>query len=461
VPDLVFSEMKFLQKRDEPNLLPQPDVPKKRKRDYVRTKDGEISNFFTSGCPESAEQTENKHSSHTSIQKTKRRHRDQASMTGVAVPMVEEADQESLLGDGSRYPRHESTSYVSWSESIRAPSTAPARPRADDDISHGQHDPGSYKHCESKTDRGESPSIRPALPPVAKQPTDDISGRFRVSSLAPSYSRISRSQSCPQHSSSPQRLNLVDRSTKLQSADTACSPSSMPPAVPPNPSTDTGPRLSGRFSNNVRPETFPDLRRQTCAVSQHEKLDDQNQGYEEDVETSSDLGRVLQVCKDALYKQDWADIPQRSLVRSPEPSLPTQPARRQCGTSSHTQAHRIPTVRFAEPPGQYQAQSTFARPGIYEQQEQDACPVWNVSGSEGIGDDPWACGQEYMDEHGGEYYDGGDWDDMLEQAMPHGSGHMNEMCMAGGAFAVDDVREDLQPGNDVVAPGFWRPNKLY
>lgn len=57
VPDLVFSEMKFLQKeKDQPeSALPQSVPKKKRKKDHVNTKEDEISAFFTAVRPALAE----------------------------------------------------------------------------------------------------------------------------------------------------------------------------------------------------------------------------------------------------------------------------------------------------------------------------------------------------------------------------------------------------------------------
>ena len=149
----------------------------------------------------------------------------------------------------------------------------------------------------------------------------------------------------------------------------------------------------------------------------------------------------------------------------PELSYPAQSVRKQHRTNSGISTRRIPTVRFAEPPCQYPAQSAFAGPGIYEQQEQRQYPIWGVPGTGHLDDYPRALEEEYGDENSALYYDDQDpdWnmDDMLEASMLHGSDDNGEMGMAGSVFPMDNVNEDRRPGNDVVAPGFWRPNKLY
>lgn len=455
--------MKFLQKHNEFKPPPQPDVPrKKRKIDHTHTKDEEISTFFTTGRHTLAQKLQDKTASHSSVREKKRRHHSHSSTTDVAIPTAEPADRVSLPHLDSQYPRHESASYVSWSESIRALSTTSAHHQADDDAPHGWHDSDRYGHCKSKRKRPERAFKQPELPSVAKQTTDDTVGCFRVSSLAPSHSRVFRSQSCPQQASSPKRVNLVDRSAKLQSTATAYSSSSMPPVVPPYPSIDAGSGLAANSSNSPRFGKASDLRKETRPASQHRILDDGYNNCGEDQETSSDLEKVLEVCKDTLYNQYRAAPSPRSGANRPEQLLPMQSADRPHRTSSRMPTQRIPTVRFAELPIQHHVQSTFAGPGIYEQQEQHQYSSLGVSSNEALGDDPWALEQDYMDDDMAMCYDDVDWDDTLEESMLYEFGDNNEMCVAEGTFAVDHISEkDSWPSSHDVVPGFWRPNKLY
>ncbi|EUC36682.1 hypothetical protein COCCADRAFT_2333 [Bipolaris zeicola 26-R-13] len=462
LPDLVFSEMKFLHKHEEPKPPPQPDVPrKKRKIDHTHTKDGEISTFFTTDRHTLAQKVQDKPASHSSVREKKRRHHYHSPTTDVAIPTVEPADQMFLPHSDIQYPRHESTRCVSWSESIRALSTTSAHHQADDDAPHEWHDSDRYGHCKSKMKRPERTFKQPELPSVAKQTTDDTAGYFRVSSLAPSHSRMSRSQSCPQQASSPKRVNLVDRSAKLQPTGAAYSSSSMPPAVPAYPSTDAGLVLAANRSNSPRFGKSSILR-EIRPVSQHQVLDDGYNNCGEDQETSSDLEKVLQVCKDTLYNQRRAAPSPRNGANRSEHLLPMQSADQPRRTSWHMPTQRIPTVRFAQLPVQYHVQPTFSGPSIYEQQEQHQYQPLRVSGNEALGDDPWAFEQEYMDDDMAICYNDVGWNDTIEASILNELGDSNEMYVAEGAFGVDHIGEDSWPSNNHdVAPGFWRPNKLY
>lgn len=447
VPDLVFSEMKFLQKHDESKPPPQPDVSRK-KRKIDHTKDEEISTFFTTGRHTLAQKVQDEPASHSSVREKQRRHHNHSSMTDVAIPtVVEPVDRVSFPNLNGQHPRHESTSCVSWSGSIRALSTTSAHHQADDDAPHDWHDSDRYGHCRSKPNRPQRTFKQPEPPSVAKQTTDDAPGCFRVSSLAPSHSRGYRLQSCPQQASSPKQVNLVDRSAKLQTTGTAYSSSSMPPAVPPYPNMHAYPGLAAKRSNSPRVGRPSDLRKEPRPVSKHRILDDDYNDGGEDQETSSDLEMVLQVCKDTFYNQHRSAPSPRSGANRSEQLLPMQSADRPHRTNSRVPTQRIPTVRFAELPAQHYVQPTFRGPSIYEQQAQHQYLPLGILGNEAVGDDPWAFEQEYMDNGMAMDYGDGDWDDPLEESMLHG--------------LENHISEDSWPINRHVAPGFWRPNKLY
>ncbi|KAJ4382869.1 hypothetical protein N0V86_002094 [Didymella sp. IMI 355093] len=139
LPDLVFSEMKFLRNNHGGNnhTTQAPDAKKKRKKDHARTREEDISAFFTTARPV-LEDTDG------DIQANGRRppgasagtkadgprptrYLSKASET--ACPIVESEGKASYLGFGSRGPQHDSTSYFSWSESIHAPSVTPGKRR--------------------------------------------------------------------------------------------------------------------------------------------------------------------------------------------------------------------------------------------------------------------------------------------------------------------------------------------
>ncbi|KAF2204474.1 hypothetical protein GQ43DRAFT_161168 [Delitschia confertaspora ATCC 74209] len=135
LPDLVFSEMKFLQKHtDEPEAQSQQGTKvKRRKKDHLKAKQEEISAYFTASRPVLAKKDANNPSNPQppvpSISPAADLYRQRHSSILVDNPIlsVELPEKSSYLGFGSRGPRHESGSYISWSESVRAPS--PVRPK--------------------------------------------------------------------------------------------------------------------------------------------------------------------------------------------------------------------------------------------------------------------------------------------------------------------------------------------
>ncbi|KAI4948730.1 hypothetical protein J4E86_008079 [Alternaria arbusti] len=96
LPDLVFSEMKFLQQhKDEPEPVPRTEASKKkRKKDNEQMKEGEISAFFTSARPALVDKDTNTLPQHP-VPKAKRRRRDQSSADDTAIPTVEATGQAS------------------------------------------------------------------------------------------------------------------------------------------------------------------------------------------------------------------------------------------------------------------------------------------------------------------------------------------------------------------------------
>ncbi|KAL7778948.1 hypothetical protein CFE70_008451 [Pyrenophora teres f. teres 0-1] len=177
--------MKFLQKEKvQPEANREPEVAKKkRKKDHAQTKEGEISAFFNATRPELTESDENTRPEHAAILDDKRRAYNQHPPINTTIPTVELTDKASYLGFESRRPRHGSTSYVSWSESIHAPSTTPARLPIEADTIHGQRDSDLRGRYKRKTDREKDQSKRPAPPTARKQADDHIAERFRVPSL--------------------------------------------------------------------------------------------------------------------------------------------------------------------------------------------------------------------------------------------------------------------------------------
>jgi hypothetical protein len=461
VPDLVFSEMKFLQKQHQDSLLAPK---KKRKRDHTQTKEGEISAFFTSVRPALTETNANttvKQSKpgHDALVGNRQRDRAHSSVDDAAIPTTETAKKASYLGFGSRGPRHDSNSYVSWSESMRAPSTTPAPPHIEPVVSRDQPVSDLYQRLKSNNHGDNTPFKRPAPPSPTKQRAEGTTEHVRVSSVAPSHNRVSRSQSYP-HTSSPQRLNLVDRSAKLHSTDTAGSPSSMPPFVPTHARANVHHAQSASSSKGVRSRS-PIAGVDTLADDQQH---DPSSGYieaEDMLPMSSDLGRVLQQCNDTFQEKRYAATPRRRHTEQIDPSYSTYTTRQQDRTHTRPTAQRVSTVRFAEPPYQGPVLPNFTGPSIYEQQAQRQQLPLEVPVEDDIDQGSYSLEPQYFEENDGLQYDGQNWDEMAEEPMSYGVVKGPGTYAVGDAFTADEAGQDQRPENNVVAPGFWRPNKLY
>ncbi|KAF1839954.1 uncharacterized protein K460DRAFT_297270 [Cucurbitaria berberidis CBS 394.84] len=404
LPDLVFSEMKFLQQhKDQPEPTPQAGVlEKRRKSDHAHMKEGEISAFFTSVRPALAERDDNtqmnggRHSLDTPLEAS-RPEREPSLVGDVAtptIPTVDMPDKASYLGSGGRGLRHESTSVMSWSES-----SAPRR-------------------------------------------TNGTSERFVLSSTAPSLHRVSRSQSYPQHTSSPRRVNLVGRAAKFQSTDSVDSPSSMPSVLPVRVSVD---------AQQVRntPSSKATSRSGTNSFSNHRQpaVNGEENIAGVDPPASSGFGRLLRQCNSTVYESRQIVSPhRRQTVRNAPSSSPFvykvegQTSMDRCYTSP-----RVPTVRFAGIESRAPPLASFAGPSIYEQQAQRL----QRTEERNLLDDFDVIEQDYLDGDGDMGYANQSWEGLPEEPRCH------EGVVSEGA------ERHLVLGNTVVAPGFWRPNRLY
>jgi hypothetical protein len=462
VPDLVFSEMKFLQKEKD---LPDPDPPqgvpnKKRKKDHAHNKEGEISAFFNSVRPPLAEKDGNIYTNKVQkvgggITATGHCERDHSTKSSGVVPTSGMASKDSYLGFGSRGPRHESTSYVSWSGSVQAPDMAPQRPKHLPAVDHDQSK--YFKHYQAGSDAsgaGATDYKHPAHPVVNEKPRGGTSiERFRISSVAPSQQRMSRSHSYPQHTSSPRKLNLVDRAAKFQSTESVASPSLMPPHAPHRTRAEhqcSKPRIKSRFEEH---EDTAHSAVDTTLSHQHNDTDSEANMYDMERETSSDLGRVIQRCNHKFREQRrTTEMYERHPVHRPSNTLPIGCAGKQ----------RRPAVRFSEVEMPSPMIPNFPGASFYEQQAQwQQVPPQKALGAEYplekpyFGEDNFTYQQDDMSTH--EH----NWDEHIEEPWLYRED--TEVAMFGleEATASENIVQRLHPEDSVVAPGFWRPNRLY
>lgn len=231
--------------------------------------------------------------------------------------------------------------------------------------------------------------------------------------------------------------------------------------IPPRISVDTRQSLPANLLHNAKHETFPDSGEGLQLNSRQHGTPEEYIGGEDSLETSSDLGRVLQECKHTLQEQRRAAISRMRHTKRAEPVFLFPPVRQQHRTTPYPETQRTPTVRFVDPPCQSRVRPNFTDPSIYEQQAKRRHLPRESLEDDYFEGDTYAVQEDDIDEDGGLYYGEDDWDEMPEEQTPYDQEDGNDVYNVGNTFAVNYVSEDPRPGDDVVAPGFWRPNKLY
>lgn len=461
--------MKFLQKnKDQPEPALQLGSPrKKRKQDQAHAEHEEISAYFTSVRPTLAEQVSNiqaKDVSRQSLRGDSRPHRQRSSAVDNVIPTIEPASKPPSLAIGITRSCHEDGGYISWSESIVAPSLPPARLHSARRRDSGQLGPMSCRVETDSTRGGGSLHLRPAPPTLSRHLMDDAGGQFQPSSLPPTNERQFRSHSLPQHTSSPHRANLLDRVALRRDLKTVASLSSMPPIVPIR--DDHRPReadISHALPNLKVKNNSLDI--QSLGPSGH--VDDnpnletechvQDEIYQQN--SSSSLGQILQCCNSAFHEMRM-DQTQQPRVRASLPKIQPQPNVRFSSTL-HPTIRKIPTVRFS-------GYEDICRPGtskrnrsnIYEQQEQRQHEISDTNIP--FEDEPAA---PYTVQNG--FFEEDEFDDsqhdLLEEVDLGDYGIGSPICNKSATQPSGDVfAEAIQSRNQVTTkPGFWRPHKLY
>jgi hypothetical protein len=456
VPDLVFSEMKFLQKEKPlPDPESQQSAPKKkRKKDHAHDKEGEISAFFTSVRPALAEKdgnapTQKVRTDGGGATVTDHREREPSAKSSGVVPTTELPVKGSYLGFGSRGPRHESTSYVSWSESVHVPDTAFQQPKSLTSIDQDQSRPP--KHCRKNTNNSgaDTTGVRPGSPTSIRRRGGMSTERFRISSV-PSQQRMSRSYSYPYRTSSPQKVNLVDRAAKVQLTESVASPSSMPPRAPVRANIEaqcSEPNARSRLEQHEIAQSAVNnhLSRQQYHTESEADLDDTGG------DTSSDLGGVIRECNRTLQEQRGAIEPyERQQIHYPRESHTILP----------DVASRRTSVRFAGVEMRSPGVPNFTGASIYERQAQrEQLPPHTVLDEESYLEGPFVDEHELAYQQDDMTYDERNWEQQLEE--PWFDGEEVEAAMMFEPRASVNTTQRSHPEDSVVAPGFWRPNRLY
>lgn len=442
--------MKFLQReKEQPEPVIEHVAKKKRKKDHAHTREGEISAFFSSVRPALTEKDGN------AAGVVSRSERERSTKSSGVVPTVEVPDKGPYLGFGSRGPRHESTSYVSWSDSVRGPAVTPRHPKQVHAAEKDDHDTTKHQSASTTTGEENSGSKRPA-PRAVEHSTHDRSGQFRVSSVIASVShqRASRSYSLPQHTSSPQRMNLVDRAAKIYMTDNIQSPSSMPQSVPVHtnyhyrPTAETRPAFTTR-PNQACTQGTP-MRRRTVP-------DQQNDATDVEPQLSSDLEAVIEQCNATFDERRRMSGQRRRHTVLPEQHF-EHDAMESADMRRSNVERRVRFTGLERPPP---VLPNFSGPSIYEQQAQRQAVPLLPSRHEDEGVSYSRSGlADFDDGHdllSSEAY----WEEYPEaQASYTDNLDTMDYGMEDGTAAGHQVQR-LASDNSVVASGFWRPNRLY
>ncbi|KAF2261887.1 hypothetical protein CC78DRAFT_339478 [Lojkania enalia] len=478
LPDLVFSEMKFLQKhKDQPEDAPQAGLRKnKRKKDHAQAKQEEISAYFTSVRPALVGRDVNIQAKEaTRLQANVRdfeHERERSSVIDSAIPTVEHPGKATYLGFGSRRPRHESESYISWSESVRLPSVTPVR-RASA-INIGQRGPIHDRGDGVITIGGDVRCSRLAPSPAARYRKEVSSGRLHISPLVPANRQASRSHSLPQWTCSHLPTNSECGERGRRTVDAGTTLSAMPPSISPEkinhsehsrlpPPYNKGP--SEPRHHPCSPDSLKDTQSQEETIDRQTMQDETNNV---DPQTSSTLGKLLQECNSAFRDErqvpaaiepDASHIEYRTIADNEREVIDTEP---------YCPRERVRTVCFSGAEVCRPNVPNFSGPSIYEEQARQQAFLQYTHALEDIlfGDDAWSeeIDGVKLDEVD---YNVHNWDSLLEdrRATP-GMGLVDDGIgnTIEGVYGRDYPEENLEPREDGVAPewsGFWRPHRLY
>ncbi|OAL55707.1 hypothetical protein IQ07DRAFT_175390 [Pyrenochaeta sp. DS3sAY3a] len=466
LPDLVFSEMKFLQRhKDQPEPTLNTGVSKKKRpKDQAHAKEGEISAFFTSVRPPLVGNAENDSTKEDYQTKTlwQNAHHyagDKSSAIEAALPTIEVQHQKPLRQSVERGSHHQSTDCVSWSESIRAPSTLPAHPRTQPVICTDASGTVSRRVAERIPEQ-ESSEDKPQIQPLSNEAIYEGSARPEGSSTKVSYRRGSRSHSFPQRTSSLPRTNLVDKAAKFRNAVRADYPSSVPASMPVNSRIDTT-RMRSLGDHG-------ESRSKAASLNQTTTYSDDRAGFRSEVdykamepEASSDFERVLRQCEYTRYQKGQEDgSPQAHGLHAS--TVPTANEMKQpLQTGSWPLIDGIPTIRCLDGKNSASTIPNFASAGIYEQQarrqQSFVHPEVPMSLIEGFR----RFEEFFLDENGhGMYAEEAYEDDPLERASEKSMRTRGDFEAEEANVAGDCVQQPEQE-REIVASGFWRPNKLY
>lgn len=473
VPDLVFSEMRFLHQdhgRNE-NDAQGPDAKIKRKKDHARTKEGDISAFFTSVRSVPPDTTGNKLTkggrrttdtlATTTSRNDRDRERQRSAVLDTTNSTVELGTTASHLDLGNRQARCGSISSISWSESLRAPTTPPGRRDLPPAVHGDRLDPSNQEKEETQHVR--HASAREHAQSMGCKLIGAVMDQSRLSSVAPMQLGLSKSQSSPQHPSSPPWRRSVDRAAKCLSVEGAASRSSMPPTL----------RAHGFVESQgfALPGVPASVRSLVTLYTNESAVTADNRAREDSARrlvphrsslASSGLSEVLRRCSHTSQAQRQRTAPGTDEDAEMRYASGLHEITQQSRRGSYEGTAKIPTVRFPVPDTSLLQRPNFSGPSFYAQQRQrQHCPAdFDIEGEHEL-QCPDILGQNSSGKSGlsnQEHFEGLSEEPVLWGRMEG----FDDDDVAGLVSGVDGFDHVRGAGHVNVAPsGFWRPNKLY
>ena len=466
VPDLVFSEMKFLHKqRNDQESEAEPQIQaarKRRKKDPGHLRSEEISAFFTSRHSVPAEkspdpvsisiQKREKTLGHANQPERKRVPRAQGNMSTTKM-----ADKAKSSQTRSKNPRHDSTSYVTWSESSNMSRLHSVHSQRKHHVQTGQFDLQDNKGSTS-TDR-KNPSLRQSTPPVIiRQKTLGTVQRHRSSSVMSLQRRPSRSHSCPQRSSSLHRPNFGNGSngvTKLPNARTGFSLPSLPACILVRPSRVAKQVQMTDGSGTSKSEAASPLGRSNLSHPWQPILaEEEKESVREDSQNSLDLWNVVQQCNAAIQDRYQSHESGESSMRVyATHSLDGLESKENFGLIPT--AHGISRLCSAENEKCTPWVPGFAGPGIYEEQARRSQLPLEILSEENVSPSHQLSELEDVN-----IIDDLDYHDIIWNEQT-GDLVLDEPKRRSRTYEVDNNHTEEHMAHQLGPRGFWRPNRLY
>ncbi|KAH7399267.1 hypothetical protein BKA66DRAFT_508217 [Pyrenochaeta sp. MPI-SDFR-AT-0127] len=468
LPDLVFSEMKFLQKH---KVEPKPTLPvgaskKKRKHDHTYSTEREISAFFSSLHPISGEQGEKSLLTKTpqhddNLLEANRHVRGRSSVVDAAISTVEIPNNTSHSEHGSSVLHHESTSYASWSESIRSRGISPAYPRAKLTVDVRHLDSQHARHGRTTTGEGHTSIKRPASLLLNIQGTSDPRDCSVLSSMAQSHYSSCRSQSDLQQTSPPRPVKLVDPAAKFQTAGIAGFPTPMPRFVPVC--------MKSRVKQAQVADNVSHQKTRTTSLA---KAKDMSHGIQRIVnneenhairvlQTSSDLGNVLLECNNIMPERHEELKAHLGHTVRTAPAHSGIEVEQQGNTDLYPAVRRTSTVDLKCTASRASTSPNFVGHSIYEQQAQrELCSLQPGTGGSII-HDLSAIERDLLDNNSDMECTNRTWGEFVKNSKVVGLGGKPVVLDVEEGCVPEIVTQQVEAEKMAVAPGFWRPNRLY